>query len=370
MGYYKNTTYRHDNIEKLGILLVNLGSPDAPTRGALYRYLKQFLWDRRVIEMGRPLWWLILNGVILNIRPQRSAKSYQKIWDTIGEGSPLIAITAKQTQGLQSLLEQQCQGPVKVAFAMRYGRPSIESVLGEFAETNVQRLLVLPLYPQYAAATTASTFDAISQTLQTWRWIPELRFINHYHKNSMYISALANSVREHWQQHGQMDKLLISFHGIPKRYFSNGDPYFCECHATARLLAEALELEPEQWQLVFQSRFGREEWLKPYLDKTLQAFPQQGIKRVSVICPGFATDCLETLEEVAEENRDYFLNAGGHEYHYIPALNERTDHLFALSEIIKQHLQGWPQYDNWDSRAVAQQLEVSYQQAKKLGAVE
>jgi ferrochelatase len=331
--------YAHDKPEPVGVLLTNLGTPDSPEPGDVRRYLKEFLWDPRVVEMARPLWWLVLNLVILNTRPRRSAAAYRKIWTD--EGSPLLLIARRQAAALQSLLDAGDGPPIRVALAMRYGNPSIASALAELEQAGARRILVLPLYPQYSATTTASTFDAVASELRRWRWLPELRFVNHYHDDPAYIAALAQSVREYWAANGEPEKLLLSFHGIPQDYFLAGDPYFCECHKTGRLLAEALQLPADRWQLSFQSRLGPKQWLQPYTDQTLQALAGGGIGKVHVICPGFSTDCLETLEEIAIENRDTFLAAGGSDYGYIPCLNDDTAHIGMMRDLVMRHSQGW-----------------------------
>jgi ferrochelatase len=339
MNTASQSVFVHDAPETTGILMVNLGTPDSPTPADVRRYLKEFLWDRRVVETPRVLWWLILNLVILNTRPRRSAAAYAKIWT--GEGSPLLVISRRQRQSLQSLLDRRFAGRLKVVLAMRYGNPSIAAGLRELREAGARRILVLPMYPQYSATTTASTFDAVAAELQRWRWLPELRFVGHYHDHPGYIRALADSVRAYWSGHGRPDKLLISFHGIPRDYFLAGDPYYCECQKTARLLAESLELGEDQWQLSFQSRLGPREWLKPYTSETLEAFGKEGVKKVQVLCPGFSADCLETLEEIAMENRDVYLEAGGEAYGYIPCLNDGEGHMMAISELVEQQLAGW-----------------------------
>ncbi|MCB1802508.1 MAG: ferrochelatase, partial [Gammaproteobacteria bacterium] len=274
-------TYKHDQLPQIGVLLVNLGTPDAPDRASVRRYLKEFLWDPRVVEMARPLWWLVLNGVILNTRPARSAHAYQKVWTE--HGSPLMTISRRQRAALADVIAERFGTPVPVALGMRYGNPSIRSALEELRDAGVRRILVLPLYPQYSATTTASIFDAVTTELRGWRWLPELRFINHYHDEPAYIGALADSVRRHRLEFGDADRLLMSFHGIPEEYFHKGDPYFCECQKTGRLLAEQLDLGPDQWQLTFQSRLGPKQWLQPYTDKTLEGMAQSGIKSVQVL---------------------------------------------------------------------------------------
>lgn len=308
-----------------GILLVNLGTPDAPTAKALRRYLGEFLWDRRVTELPRWFWWFVLHGVILRIRPASSARLYEKVWTE--NGSPLLSISKLQAQALQKTLGEE----FKVVLAMRYGNPSIASGLEELC--NVERIIVLPLYPQYASATTGSSFDAIADVLKTWRRVPDLKFISHYHENSAYINALIVQIKAYWNEHGIPDKLLFSFHGIPQRFVSAGDPYADQCHKTAKLVALGLDIE--NWEVVFQSRFGREKWLEPYADHRLIALGKEGIKRVDVVCPGFSADCLETLDEIDRENRDIFLEAGGEEFHYIPALNDSEEHIEALVKILK-----------------------------------
>ena len=337
--------YRHEQTAQMGILLVNLGTPDSPGRAAVRRYLKEFLWDPRVVEMARPLWWLVLNGIILNTRPGRSAKAYQKVWTD--EGSPLLVISQRQRDALAKEMAVRFGYEVPIALGMRYGNPSIPSALEELRAANVRRILVVPLYPQYSATTTASIFDAVTQEIQSWRWIPELRFINHYHDEPAYIGALANSVRNYRDEFGDTQRLLLSFHGIPEEYFHKGDPYYCECQKTGRLLAEALDLKPDQWLLSFQSRLGPKQWLQPYTDHTLESLARDGVKSVQVMCPGFSADCLETLEEVAMENRDLFIEAGGERYDYIPCLNDDAEHITMLGQLVEQHMQGWgPSLDN------------------------
>lgn len=325
----------------LGVLLVNLGTPDAPETAAVRRYLAEFLADPRVVETPRWLWWLILNGVILRFRPSRSAKAYRSVWGE--DGSPLLSIGRAQAAALQDELDRRLSGAVHVELAMRYGEPSIARGIDALVSKGARRLLVLSLYPQYSATTTAAVFDAVSVRLQQYRWMPELRFINEYWSEPGYIASLTASVREHWAAHGRKQRLVMSFHGVPKRYVRNGDPYYAQCRATASRLATALSLKEDEWQLVFQSRVGREEWLQPYCDKTMTSLPGEGVKSVDVICPGFAADCLETLEEIAEENREIFMRAGGEAFDYIPALNARADHISALADVTCRHAQGWPE---------------------------
>jgi ferrochelatase len=341
MKYIGITDYPHGTDESIGILVANLGTPNAPNTPALRRYLRQFFDDPRVFEFPRLTWWLLTRAIILNRRPRRSAALYASIWTE--QGSPLLLYSQAIADGIQARLQAQIAQPIKVALGMRYGDPSIPYALRQLQAANVRRLLVLSLFPQYSATTVASTFDAVTTELQRWRWLPELRFITHYHDQAGYIAALVESIREAWQRNGQSEKLVFSFHGIPKRYFMNGDPYYCECQKTARLVAEALDLPKERYVVAFQSRFGREEWLKPYTSETLEELAKHGVQSVDVICPGFAADCLETLEEIDSENREVFLEAGGKTYHYIPALNDAPAHLQALSDLALKHLQGWLQ---------------------------
>lgn len=357
--------YQHNAPARTGILLTNLGTPDSPTTTDLRRYLAEFLSDPRVIELPRILWWPILHGIILRTRPKKSAAAYEKIWTE--NGSPLMDISIRQITAVRESLHGRVTGPVQVELAMRYGNPSIKSTLEKLRLANVQRLLVLPLYPQYSAATTGSTFDAVAGVLKSWRWLPELRMLNHYHDNNTYIEALADSVREHWAEHGKEDRLLFSFHGLPKHYFLAGDPYFCQCHKTARLVAEHLDLEAGAWQVSFQSRFGTREWLKPYTDRTLIDWGRQGIRNVSVICPGFAADCLETLEEIRIQNRDLFLHAGGEQFSYIPALNDNDSHIHALTELIISNCHGWPGFSqDWDQEASDRELAQTAERHAKM----
>jgi len=323
----------------VGILLCNLGTPDAPEPAALRRYLKEFLWDPRVVDVPRPIWWLALNGVILNIRPKKSAALYRKIWSD--EGSPLLAIGRRQRQALQAELERAAPGRFRVELAMRYGHPSISAGLQALEQAGCRRVMVLPLYPQYSSSTTASTYDAVAKAVKGGRDMPEIRFVRDYHDDAAYIAALAGSIREDFRTHGKPDKLLFSFHGIPQRFHRTGDPYPDECHETAGRLAAELGLSEGEWMLTFQSRFGREPWMQPYTDKTLEALPAEGVKSVAIACPGFSADCLETLEEIAMQNREVFEAAGGESYRYIPALNDRDDHIQALTGIIQRHCQGW-----------------------------
>ncbi|NMM41668.1 ferrochelatase [Pseudoalteromonas arctica] len=322
--------------QKTGILLTNLGSPDAPTAKALRIYLKEFLSDPRIVEIPRLLWMIILHGIILRIRPKRSAKLYESIWTE--NGSPLTHITRLQCDKLDAHLKNQGYENTEVVMAMRYGSPSIEAGLEELREKGFTRIVVFPLYPQYSSPTTGSTFDAVAKVLRKWRWVPELHFINGYHKNTTYIESLANSISEDLQTNGMPQKLVFSYHGMPKLFLDNGDPYHCLCLQTTRLVVEKLGLDKELVISTFQSRFGKAEWLKPYTDATLESFPAEGIKDVAIISPAFSADCLETLEELESENREIFEQAGGEKYRYIAALNDRDDHINALFEVLKPNL--------------------------------
>ncbi|MEN8165911.1 MAG: ferrochelatase [Pseudomonadota bacterium] len=341
MKYKDQSDQLSQKEERLGILLINLGTPDAPTPTAVRRYLAEFLSDPRIVSIPRILWQPLLHGIVLRTRPKRSAAAYQSIWSDAG--SPLLAIARRQELALRSRLRARLSAEFELALAMRYGNPAIPAALEQLRLANVQRLLVLPLYPQYSATTTASTFDAVTRELQRWRWLPELRFINRYSREPAYIQALAESIRAFRAQQGAAEKLLFSFHGIPQDYAEAGDPYAEECRQTARDTARLLGLNDAQWQLSFQSRFGRQEWVKPYTDATLKEWGQAGIHSVQVVCPAFSADCLETLEEIAVENRDCFLAAGGKAYAYIPALNDRPEHIEMLAELIIRHIQGWPE---------------------------
>jgi len=368
VSYRTEPAYRHGTPSRTGVLLINLGTPDAPTAAAVKPYLREFLSDPRVVEIPRALWWLILNGIILNTRPKKSAEKYAQIWTS--EGSPLLVHTQRQSRMLKGYLGEALKSPsalplsptlshegereqsavppetggtgsVLLEYAMRYGNPSVASALEKLKQQNCGRILILPLYPQYAASSTASAFDAAFEALGKMRNMPEIRTVRSFHDHPGYIAALAQSVRDDWMQNGRPDVLVMSFHGVPRNTLDKGDPYHCECQKTGRLLAEALELKPDQYRVTFQSRFGRAEWLKPYTAATLEELGKQGVGRVDAICPGFVGDCLETLEEIAMEGKASFLGAGGREFHYIPCLNERDDWIHALSHIVSENLQGW-----------------------------
>jgi len=357
--YLGEPSYRHGTPDRLGVLLVNLGTPDGPDPASVRRFLAQFLWDPRVVEAPRWLWWLALHGVILRTRPSKSAHAYQQIWTP--SGSPLLihstALTARVADTLQSRLN------AVVTLGMSYGSPSIPSALEKLRADGVRRLIVLPLYPQYSCSTTASVFDSVTRQLQQWRWVPEMRFIGSYHDDAGYIDALADSIERHWRTH-QKQHLLFSFHGVPKRYVLGGDPYYCHSLKTARLVAERLSLGEKDWSVSFQSQVGREEWLRPYTDEHLLKLAKNGPKRVTVVCPGFATDCLETLEEIAIRNRETFLAAGGETYDYVPALNAEDSHAAVLANLVTRHAQGWPE----TSGQPRDDAEATKQRALRAGA--
>ncbi|QKO22138.1 ferrochelatase [Rhodoferax sp. BAB1] len=350
MAFKKEPAHTHGQAPTTAILLCNLGTPDAPTPAALRRYLAEFLGDHRVVEIPRPIWWLILHGFILRLRPAKSAAKYATIWTP--EGSPLKVWTEKQAQRLQDWLQAQGHH-VTVRYAMRYGNPSMPAQLDALKAEGATRVLVLPAYPQYSGTTTASVFDAVYHWADRVRTIPELRFINRYHDDAGYIGALAQRIRAYWQEHGRPDQLVMSFHGVPERTLHLGDPYHCECHKTARLLAQELGLSQSQYKLTFQSRFGKAKWLEPYTEPTLIQLAQAGVKRVDVVCPGFTSDCLETLEEIAQEAREAFLHAGGQAFHYIPCLNDSAAWIEAMGQLSAQHLAGWPTRQAPDATALA-----------------
>jgi ferrochelatase len=359
--------YSHGTINKIGILLINLGTPDAPTKQSLRPYLKQFLSDPRVVEIPRAIWWLILNGIILNTRPKKSAEKYAQIWTP--EGSPLRVHTEKQATLLKGYLREHVKNPFAVEYGMRYGNPSVEAALDKLKEQHCDRILIFPLYPQYAASSTGTAFDAVFKVFTKQRNVPALRTVKHYHDHPGYIEAVAQSVREHWMQTGRPNRLVMSFHGVPRYTLDKGDPYHCECQKTGRLIAEALGLGKDQYTISFQSRFGRAQWLQPYTAATLEELGKQGTQRVDVICPGFAGDCLETLEEIAMEGKATFLNAGGKEFHYIPCLNERNDWIAAMRDIVLQNLAGWTS-PTYDKQVAAQAAQSSRTLASELGATD
>lgn len=347
--------HQHGAVLKTAVLLVNLGTPDAPTSQAVRRYLRQFLSDPRVIEAPRAVWLPVLYGVILVTRPKQSAHRYARIWST--DGSPLKVHTDRQARILASHLHSEIHSPLVVEYAMRYGEPSIRHMLARLKSEGCERILVVPMYPQYSASTTASVFDEVAGYLRQVRSAPEIRTIKTFHDHPAYIGALAASVREHWEKWGRPERLVVSFHGLPQFSVVRGDPYHSECQKTARLLAQQLQLADGQWQIAFQSRFGRLEWLKPYTASTLAELGRKGARRVDLICPGFVCDCLETLEEIGIEGKEIFIGAGGKEFHLLPCLNEREDWICALAGIAREHLAGWVggPWDKQSARDAAEQ---------------
>lgn len=339
--FVEEPPYSHGQMPRTGVLLVNLGTPDQADAPSLRRYLKEFLSDDRVVEVPKPLWWLILNGIILNVRPKQSAEKYATVWTD--EGSPLRVHTERQAKLLRGWMVAEGQRDIEVRHAMRYGSPSIADVLQQMKADGFTRILMVPMYPQGASSTTGSVVDEMARALLRWRNLPEMRYVRAFAGDRAYIDALAASVREHWQKNGRADKLVMSFHGVPHFHLEKGDPYHCECHKTGRLIAEALGLAKEDYLVTFQSRFGRARWLEPYTQPTLEKLAEGGLRSVEVMCPGFVADCLETLEEIAVENRDAFIGRGGQQFSYIPCLNERPDWIAALGGIVRRELGHW-----WD----------------------
>jgi protoporphyrin/coproporphyrin ferrochelatase len=331
--------FSHDQRPRTAVLLVQLGTPDAPTAAAVRPYLRQFLSDPRVVEIPPFVWWPILNGVILTTRPRKSARKYASVWTP--EGSPLRVYSERQATMLRGWLGERGHD-VEVALAMRYGEPSIPSVLEDLRRRNVTRLLVLPLYPQYASSTTATAFDEVNDVLRRWRNLPEVRWVRSFHDDDRYLDALVATVTRAWEDIGPPDKLVMSFHGLPRRTLELGDPYHCECHATGRLLMQRLGLRREDCIVTFQSRFGRAKWLQPYTEPTLRELGRSGVGRVDVVCPGFVSDCLETLEEISIEAKAAFLEAGGRDFRYIPCVNDSAPFIEALADLTERHMQGWP----------------------------
>jgi len=342
----KNAVHSNGNNNqsvKTGVLLTNLGSPEKTTAGALRCYLREFLSDPRVVEIPRFIWMIILHGIILRVRPKKSAKLYQKIWTE--QGAPLVVISQDQQEKVAKKIAMKYGNDVVVDVAMRYGEPSITSALQKFQQLGVDNLVILPLYPQYAGPTTASTFDAVTRELQKWRYVPSLHFINSYHSNAQYIQALANTINEHLNKHGIPDKLVLSYHGMPELFHQWGDPYYDFCQITTdllknELLSRSLGLTDDDFIMTFQSRFGKAKWLQPYTDEALINLAKNGNKHIAIISPAFSADCLETLEELEHENRDVFIEAGGEQYHYIAALNDRDDHIDALVNVLTPTLNG------------------------------
>jgi len=368
MPHFASTpSHEHGLADSLGVLLVNLGTPDEPTSAAVRPYLKQFLSDPRVVEAPRAIWWLALHGFILRFRPARSAEAYRKIWSD--QGSPLLLHSRDIRDALQIGLSARLSGTVHVEVAMSYGKPSLDSAFNALWTQNVQRIVVLPMYPQYSGSTTGSVFDAVSAILSTRRWVPEFRFINHYFDSTGYVSALTRSIRDHWEAKGRGEHLLFSFHGLPYQMLLDGDPYHCQCQKTARLVAAELDLGSDDWSLGFQSRAGRAEWLQPYTDEMLVQWGQAGRGNIDVICPGFAADCLETLEEIAIRYASQYAEAGGGQLRYIPALNNRDDHISFLTDLVEENVAGWPESStNDDPSTSASERQESRRRARKMGA--
>jgi ferrochelatase len=365
--FASSPAYEHGLPASLGVLLVNLGTPDAPTAASVRTYLADFLSDPRVVELPRPLWWLILHSYILRVRPARSASAYRKIWTE--QGSPLLLHSMDIARGIADRLSTRLSGAVHVELAMSYGEPSIEGALERMHGQYLRRLLLLPLYPQYSGTTTGSVFTAVSRALARRRWVPEFRFINHYHDASGYIAALAASVRDFYDREGRGQRLLFSFHGLPRRMLDDGDPYHCQCRKTARLVAAALELAEDEWEVAFQSRVGPGEWLRPYTDELLQQWGSGGAGDIDVLCPGFAADCLETLEEIAMQNAERYRAAGGGRLRYIPALNAREDHVAFLGGLVEKHVAGWPESSpDWSLAETTRAMDRSLRRARELGA--
>jgi len=369
MHYLGEADFHHGEIPSVGILLTNLGTPQAPTASALRSYLREFLSDPRVIELPRWKWLPILHLFVLTRRPAESARLYRSVWTA--EGSPLLVTTQRIAGAVATHLRGHLGSPFHVAVGMRYGQPSIAAALRELRDRGCRRILMLPLYPQYSATTTATTFDAAAAELSRWRWIPDLRTIHSYHDEPGYIRALAESIRELWETGGEAEKVLFSFHGIPRRYFEAGDPYHCLCHKSARLVAAELGLGEDRWEVSFQSLFGREEWLKPYTDQTVMAMARGGVRSLDVVCPGFSADCLETLEEIDGLNRENWVHSGGEDarYRYIAALNDRPGHVAFLADLILRNLGGWVRAPGqWSEQEARSQAEDSRRRAESLAS--
>ena len=364
MKYDGIRDFSHGSRQKIGVLLVNLGTPDAPTAAAVKPYLKEFLSDPRVVEAPRLLWWCILNGFILLKRPKSTAHAYSQVWTQ--NGSPLMVHSLEQKQKLINRIERLYADKVAIELGMTYGNPSIRSALQKLKSQQIEALVVLPLYPQYSGATTGSVFDAVTKELGTWRRVPALNFIDGYYDEPLYIKALVDSIKHYRAQHGGADKLVFSYHGLPKRFLESGDPYHCHCYKTTRLVAEELNLDASEYMLTFQSRFGREPWLEPYTDETLKSFPAQGVKDIQVISPGFASDCVETNEEINLQNRAFFKDAGGEKFGYIPCLNSNEDHIDLIEDLVNRQLAALLKGKRFLQSD--EQLKLSNELAKNIGA--
>ena len=368
MSRYKSKPeYKHGDGDAIGVLMVNLGTPKKPTANSVRTYLREFLSDPRVIEIPKLLWWIILYLFILPFRSFKSAEAYKKIWTN--KGSPLLFNSLNIAKKTKLQLNETHNKEIHLELAMSYGSPSINEVLEGFHEKSIRQILLLPLYPQYSNTTTGSVFEAVSKSLSTRRWIPEFRFINHYHDLPLYIEALANNIKSYWEINGRGEKLLFSFHGLPHKMLIDGDPYHCQCQKTARLIAEKLSLKDEEWFISFQSRLGRAKWLEPYTDETLINWGKDKKGVIDVTCPGFAADCLETLEEIAMQNNEFYTEAGGELLRYIPALNSQEDHICMLSELITENISDWLKKDTLKSTDMyVQELGQTCQRAAQKGA--
>ena len=339
MKYKLNENYAHGDERKIGVLLVNLGTPDAPTTSAVRKYLSEFLSDPRIVEIPRLIWWLILNLIILNIRPKKSRDLYRKIW--LDKGSPLLVISKSIVEKLKQSKNISDKKYIIIDLAMRYGNPSIKTSLENFKKHNINKLAVIPMFPQYSAATTASIFDKLSEELSKWRNIPDLRFLSTYHDNNLYINACAQKIKNSWAKQEKAKKLVFSFHGLPQINLHKGDPYHCYCHKTARLIADELKLDQEDYIVTFQSRFGKQVWLKPYTDDVLAKLAADGVDSVDIFCPGFLCDCLETLEEINMQSREHYISSGGKNFNYIAALNDDVENILSLETIILNEVSNW-----------------------------
>ena len=360
--------FSHGTPNSVGILLVNLGTPDNTKTSSVRRYLRQFLSDPRVIEVPKVIWWFVLNLFILPFRPSKSAEAYKEIWTK--EGSPLLLYSEEITKKIQkSFNGRELKNDFHVELAMSYGKPSIENSLNKLRKKNVRRILLLPMYPQYSSTTTGSVFENVTKVLSKQRWIPEFRHINQYHDNKAYIETISDSIKEFWKSNGTSDRLLFSFHGLPKKMLLEGDPYHCQCYKTARLVSEKLELSEDDWFVSFQSRLGPTKWLEPYTDETLKSWGEKKSGVVDVICPGFSVDCLETLEEIAMENAEYYEEAGGKKLRYIPALNSQQKHISFLINLIEKNISDWihESTEQW-SQMTAEKLDMSRKLAQEKGA--
>ncbi|MDA9980749.1 ferrochelatase [Pelagibacterales bacterium] len=330
MKFIGEENFKHQNRQKIGVLICNLGTPESYQTKDVRKFLRQFLSDGRVIEIPKIIWWFILNGIILTLRPSKSAKLYKSVWTK--EGSPLLVFSKKLIKKLKLVTNDDCE----VELAMRYGNPNMEEALLSLKNKNCRKLIVLPMFPQYSGTTTGSIFDEVTRILSKWRWVPSLNFINSYHDNDYYINALADSISTHLQKNTPQ-KIIFTYHGIPKRNFDLGDPYQCYCQKTTRLVAEKLNLKEDEYMTTFQSRFGPAEWLKPYTSDTMEELPKKGIKNILVVAPAFSVDCLETIEEIDEENKEIFLNSGGQNFTYVPCLNDSDGHVNFLKQLIDKH---------------------------------